>query len=53
MSYDKTRQVIEIDVTFKGWNNKLRMNKMLAAFLVEVNTAALDIQRLTIREVKK
>lgn len=52
MSYDKTRQVIEIDVTFKGWNG-LRMNKMLAAFLVEVNTAALDIQRLTIREVKK
>jgi hypothetical protein len=46
---NKTRQIIEIDVTWTGWK-KLKLKNVLVCLM---NLADLDIERVTIREAKR
>lgn len=44
-----TRQIIQIEVTWSGWK-KLRLNSIIAWL---ANTTELEINRITVKEVKK
>lgn len=47
-----TKQVIEIDVTYNGWNS-LKIRDVNEKFIQLCKEAGLDYDRLNIREVKR